>query len=334
MQEQVTLKCVSCDTSFEPGPNGGFCPSCDTPHPDYAGSDGDGDEEATEDDSESTGVEDDESEDVVDEAETDESKVDDDSDADEQEEAVEGAEPDGESAEDDELEEEAAEPEAETVEDDADEDELEEEAAEPDVDESQVDDESEPDQADETAADEDEPTADETCHSCGAEVDASMAFCPDCGAELEEDDEPELTACPSCENPVDDEAYCPSCGLHLDPIREGEESADDASTADVPEEVTLVINGEEYTFGDGDTFGRQDGEWLEDLVEASGGRDEVTYVSSEHLEFSVEDDGIYAVDVSTNGTRHNGTEIDGTSAKLEDGDSLELADRAELEVSL
>ncbi|EMA46207.1 double zinc ribbon domain-containing protein [Halobiforma nitratireducens] len=339
MPEQTNLECVSCDTSFEPGPNGGFCPSCDTPHPDYAGGDGDGGEETTEDDSESAGE--DEPEDVVDEAETDESQVDDDSGSDEQEEPAEESESDDESV-DDEPEEGAAEPEPEpepeTEEDDAGEDQLEETTDEPAGDESGVDGDSDTDQAgepatveDDSAADED---ADETCHACGAAVDASMAFCPECGAELEDDDESALTACPSCENAVDDESYCPSCGLHLDPIREGEESAESVSTPDVPEEATLVINGEEYTFGDGDTFGRQDGEWLEDLVEASGGRDEVTYVSSEHLEFAVEDDGIYVVDVSTNGTKHNGTEIDGASAKLEDGDTLELADRAELEVTL
>ncbi|AFZ73274.1 double zinc ribbon domain-containing protein [Natronobacterium gregoryi] len=319
MPEQVTLSCVSCDTSFEPGPNGGFCPNCDTPHPDYTGGGADeaedGDEEA-----EATGVEFDEAEDVDD---ADESQVDDSGgdgaddedgpDGSDEKEAVDETEPD------------AVDEGGETDETDEGADEVEAEADEGADADGGIDTEDEP-------ADDGDTT--ESCHSCGAAVDPDMAFCPDCGAKLEEDDEPTLDACPSCDYEIDDETYCPSCGLHLDPIRDGEvfPPADDAT--DVPETVTIAVNGEEYTFEDGDTFGRQEGEWLEDLVEASGGRDEVTYVSSDHLEFTVEDDGIYVVDVSTNGTKHNGTVIDGESARLEDGDTLELADRAKIEVRL
>src|SRR6056297_125234 len=35
MSDDATLECVSCETTFDPAPNGGFCPDCDTPHPDF-----------------------------------------------------------------------------------------------------------------------------------------------------------------------------------------------------------------------------------------------------------------------------------------------------------
>lgn len=35
MSSQSQLECVSCKQSFDPEPYGGFCPNCDTPHPDY-----------------------------------------------------------------------------------------------------------------------------------------------------------------------------------------------------------------------------------------------------------------------------------------------------------
>lgn len=258
MPEQVELECVSCETSFEPAPNGGFCPDCDTPHPDYEPQDDESDEAADD--------------------------------------------------------EEVAEESGDSIEEWAGDEEADEEAEEAD------------------------DAAEVSCGSCGEAVDPDAAFCPHCGAEIgaeeeeeDESDEPELSACPDCGTSIDDEAFCPNCGTHLDPIRAGEEPSDDA---DAPEEVTLVVAGERYTFGDGDTFGRQDATWLDDLVQACGGREAVTYVSGEHLEFSVEDDGFYVTDISTNGTKRNGTDLDGRSEKLEDGDVLELADRAEIEVEL
>ena len=43
MSGQNQLECVSCEQSFDPKPYGGFCPNCDTPHPNYevTGSSGD-----------------------------------------------------------------------------------------------------------------------------------------------------------------------------------------------------------------------------------------------------------------------------------------------------
>lgn len=305
MPEQIELSCVSCGTSFDPAPNGGFCPDCDTPHPDYDG--GSTDDAADDGESESMEAEFDESEDV---AEGSDDAADD---ADEEPE-VDGADEDEELDEDDATDDESEESETDEVDEELETDEADEEL-----------------DADDAAEDEDEgeEPSELECSSCGTAVDESMSFCPDCGTEVEADDEPELSACPDCGNAVDDESYCPDCGTHLDPIRDGQEPADDD-----PEDVTLLVDGESYTFGDGDTFGRQDAEWLEDLVAACGGREAVTYVSSDHLEFAIEDDGVYVTDVSTNGTKHNGTDLDGDEAKLEDGDTLELADRAELEVKL
>lgn len=312
MAEQTEFSCVSCETTFDPSPTGGFCPDCDTPHPDY---DAPG------------------SDDSADDTETDG----DDS------EAVDDVADDGDDATDTEADD-GGEEELEYVEDPEDDDEADAEDAEEQSDaevEDSEDDEAEPDADVEDEADDDESNADEPemleCQSCESAVDASAAFCPNCGEELEdeteaEDDLVELAACPDCGNSVDDESFCPSCGTDLDAIRESGtvEEEDD----DVPQEVTLEIDGESYTFGDGDVFGRRDEVWLADLVSASGGRDEARYLSSDHLEFSVEDDGIYVTDISTNGTKHNGTAMDGSEAKLEDGDTLELADRAEIDVTL
>jgi Zn finger protein HypA/HybF involved in hydrogenase expression len=319
MAEQTEFSCVSCETTFDPSPNGGFCPNCNTPHPDY---------EAPSDDEADSSEEESETADDVTDAEDDDVEVE----YDEEE-----GETDGDDAED----------EAETDGDDAD------EKAETAGDDA------------EDEAEDDEPATIE-CQSCESTVDASAAFCPNCGDELEEDETEdesvELTECPDCGNSIDEESFCPSCGTDLDAIRESggvddaavdgaddegdddetgddetgdEESADDEDSEDeIPREVTLEIDGESYTFGDGDVFGRRDEEWLADLVSASGGREEARYLSSEHLEFSVEDDGIYVTDISTNGTKRNGTAMDGSEEKLEDGDTLELADRAEIDVTL
>ncbi|MDF9744681.1 double zinc ribbon domain-containing protein [Natrinema salsiterrestre] len=320
MAEQTEFSCVSCETTFDPSPNGGFCPNCNTPHPDYEAPSGD-DADSSDEESETADDAADDEDDL--EVEYDE----------------------GEEAETD------------------DEDE-----AETDADGEAEDDGDTPE--------EDEPATIE-CQSCDSTVDASAAFCPNCGEELEEADESEadesveLTECPDCGNSIDEESFCPSCGTDLDAIREsggvdaddeeaadeavddeiGDDEADDADdeTADddasddeasdddaddVPTEVTLEIDGEPYTFGDGDVFGRRDEEWLADLVSASGGREEARYLSGEHLEFAVEDDGVYVTDVSTNGTKRNGTAMDGSEEKLEDGDTLELAGRAEIDVKL
>lgn len=299
MPEQTELSCVSCETSFDPAPNGGFCPDCDTPHPDY-------------------------------EAPADDGTEADEADGDDTESVAEITDGGGNLITDDE-----------------------------DATDTDADDAAEPTDADETDDTDDEP-ASAACPSCESTVDASAAFCPNCGENLEsedesedetEDDEPaELSACPDCGESIDDESFCPGCGTDLDAIRESggvdeaaedgddepepetDQGADDAD--DVPQEVTLVIDGEPYTFEDGDVFGRRDEAWLSDLVAASGGREDARYLSSEHLEFSIEDDGVYVTDVSTNGTKRNGTPMDGSKERLEDGDTLELADRAEIDVEL
>lgn len=101
-----------------------------------------------------------------------------------------------------------------------------------------------------------------------------------------------------------------------------------------PAAVTLVVNGDRYTFGDGETFGRRNESWLDDLMAACGGHEEIPYVSSEHLEFTVRDDGVYVTDLSRNGTSLNGEDLDGGERKLSDGDTFVLADRAEIGVEL
>lgn len=300
MAEETQLSCVSCETTFDPTPNGGFCPDCDTPHPDY----GMGEEDAD-------------------------------------------AEPD-----------EAASGDVDEADDET--------ADEPDV----SSDEEDSAGGDEEPADDDASDADEipsVCPECGADLtgaadgdddtedEAESSDEDDAAAEVDEaetaeesvdegeDESAELEECPDCGRSVTDEAFCPGCGTDLDAHRSGEtdegEESDESEETDgadeaVPQTVTLRVAGESYAFGDGETFGRQDEEWLEDLVTAAGGSDGVAYVSSEHLEFAVEDDGVYAVDVSRNGTTLNGTELDGGEAKLEDGDTLELAERAEIDVEL
>ncbi|WP_435344636.1 double zinc ribbon domain-containing protein [Haloarchaeobius sp. HRN-SO-5] len=261
MAVQDELECVSCENTFDPGPTGGFCPDCDTPHPDF----------------EMSAVDDGASESGESESDADEQSV----------------ESDAEPSED-------------------------------------------PGEADEST--------DEECSSCGSTVDPDAAFCANCGAELGAEDEPEssdedeLTECPNCSNSVGDEAFCANCGTDLDAIRAGDDadagSDDEADADDTPDSVTLVIDGESYSLGDGETFGRQDEAWLDDLVSASGGRDEASYISGEHLEFEIGDDGVFVTDLSTNGTSHNGDDLDGGRTELEDGDTLELADRATVDVEL
>jgi len=315
MSEQSgQLTCVSCGTEFDPAPTGGFCPECDTPHPDH-------DIDAVAADAEA--------------AEADADPADDEEPAVDADAADTGA--DAAAADDDEAEEPGADADA-AAEPDVDTEDA--EAAEADAEIADADVEEEAAEGGEEDAG-DEAAAEAECHSCGATVDADASFCPECGADLsvEPDDEPDeepaeddpLAACPNCGTDVSGESFCPECGTDLDAVRERLEGEDATS---VPTAVTLVVNGEEYEFGDGDTFGRQDRDWLGDLVEAAGGRDQVTYISSEHLEFEVTEEGVFAIDVSTNGSRHNGEEMDGGRVELADDDTLELAGRAEVGVEL
>lgn len=270
---QSELECVSCDTTFDPDPTGGFCPDCDTPHPDFGVDD--------EDDAEDDGTD---------------------------------------------------------------------ESAEVEYDESEGD-----------AAD---GVSVAFCPDCGADLADAVASDGEGSGELD--------ACPDCGRAVTDESYCPDCGTDLDAARAEADAEDDTSAADedestaddaAPEDdaetaddepeddsgdeadaddddaadtepITLVIGDESYGFGDGDTFGRQDEAWLEDLVAEAGGSDDVAYISSDHLEFSVDEDGATVRDTSRNGTKLNGTELDGDETELADGDTLELAERAEITVEL
>lgn len=98
--------------------------------------------------------------------------------------------------------------------------------------------------------------------------------------------------------------------------------------------ITLVVNGRRYSFDDGDTFGRREKPWLDDLVAAADGHDEIPFVSGDHLEFSVEGEEVFVTDVSRNGTTLNGRDISGERARLSDGDTLVLAGRAKVGVEL
>lgn len=106
------------------------------------------------------------------------------------------------------------------------------------------------------------------------------------------------------------------------------------SGSDESSPVTLVVNGESYGFGDGDTFGRQDAPWLEDLLAACDGREGLQRISKDHVEFAVRADGAYVHDIGRNGTSLNGRDLDGMEAKLTDGDRLVLGDEARIEVRL
>jgi len=119
----------------------------------------------------------------------------------------------------------------------------------------------------------------------------------------------------------------------------GEDAGADDGTGDGPAgtgagPITLVVNGRRYSFGDGDTFGRREEPWLDDLVAAADGHDEIPFVSGEHLEFSVEGEEVFVTDVSRNGTKLNGRDVGGERARLSDGDTLVLADRAKVGVEL
>lgn len=278
---QSELECVSCDTTFDPAPTGGFCPDCDTPHPDF-GVDEDGSDDADDGTDESAEVE-------YDESET-------------------------ESADGDSV------------------------AFCPDCG---------ADLADAVASDGDESGDLDACPDCDRAV-TDESYCPDCGTDLDaaraeaDADDAEADESAEDESTADDEAADEEDHAEAedaesdddDAEADEEADADEADEEDAAEPITLVIGGESYGFGDGDTFGRQDEAWLEDLVSEAGGSDDVAYISSEHLEFSVDEDGAFVRDTSRNGTKLNGTELDGDETELSDGDTLELAERAEITVEL
>ena len=76
-------------------------------------------------------------------------------------------------------------------------------------------------------------TSQVTCINCGASVDDSLEYCPDCGTTLPDEaqtetemdseteaesgvEEPELLECPECEDEVSDSmAFCGQCGAEL-----------------------------------------------------------------------------------------------------------------------
>lgn len=287
MSEQSELTCVSCDVAFDPAPTGGFCPDCDTPHPDFEHG----------------------AADEADDAEADES-------SDETARAADVAE------------------------------------SEPSTDDASA--SYCPECGTAIGADADSTASTTECASCGETVAADASYCPACGSGLdagEATEEPAADAAEtdegaaeSEEDAAESEEEAPESGTKTpepDAGTQGSgtqtpepEPADAGDSAAVPDEVTLVVNGESYVFEDGDTFGRRDEEWLEDLVVAGGGADELSYISSEHVEFAIEDDGVYVTDISRNGTLLNATELDGGTERVADGDFLTLAGRAEVEVKL
>ncbi len=265
MSDQSELTCVSCETAFEPAATGGFCPDCDTPHPEFEH----GEAEAEEDGETGDGA-------------TDDGVADGDETAS------------------------AAEAEAPSY--------CRECGAE--------------------VADDASTTAATTeCADCGRTVAADASYCPGCGTELESDEAEESAGDADADEgtPVSEAETNVTAGATPEPNGQTPEPGSGESDG-VPDEVTFVVNGEGYTFEDGDTFGREDEEWLEDLVVAGGGSDELSYISSEHVEIAIEDDGVYVTDVSRNGTLLNSTEMDGGTERVEDGDFLTLAGRAEVEV--
>lgn len=61
------------------------------------------------------------------------------------------------------------------------------------------------------------------CSACNAEVDNTIAFCPNCGNKFEPivkeepEQEPEGKVCGSCKAPIEDDTlFCPSCGAKVE----------------------------------------------------------------------------------------------------------------------
>ena len=325
MPEQSLLQCVSCESTFEPTPNGGFCPDCDTPHPEYGHQDT-ADESTGESADEESAVEVAQGDVTLEEGETD---------------AAEGeasaSNVDAPVADDGDAV--SAVDSSKTVCPDCG------AVFVPDADAAAVEQAEREEEADTGEADLTE------CPDCGHSI-TDEAYCPSCGTHLDAirtaaeptddvDEEPTDDAGEEVTDDVEEVATDDADEETAEDEDDDTAGADDvaAETAEgegdeAPESLTLVIDGESYTFVDGDTFGRQDEDWLDDLVTASGGPDAVAYISGEHLQFSIEDDGVYVTDVSRNGTELNGTELNGGKAKLEDGDTLSLAERARIDVSI
>ncbi|AGB16493.1 FHA domain-containing protein [Halovivax ruber XH-70] len=296
MSDDATLECVSCETTFDPAPNGGFCPDCDTPHPDF--------EVATDEESEDDGSTGDETDEAAGDA--DAASADD------------GTSEGDDSASSDSI---SYCPDCGTDIDDA-------------------------------VTDGDGDGELDACPDCGRAV-STESYCPDCGTDLgearaaaaedDEADDAEADAdTDSADEAPDADESDEADGEDADADDEDADAddADDGEADDGADDeadsapVTLSFGGESYDFDDGDTFGRQDEPWLETLVDESGGSDDVAYISSDHLTFSVDEDGVTVTDTSRNGTALNGEDLDGDEAELEDGDTLTLAERAELTVEL
>ena len=190
------------------------------------------------------------------------------------------------------------------------------------------------------------------CSNCGSQVDASFAFCGECGNELTADDggseddtdtDPGTVECPGCGTESSAEfEFCSNCGTDLpDPGSDTEDTADpptedeDDQTTPVPDDggdpdVEIEVAGERMTISHGDIVG---GEIREALVRNGTDRDEARYIHREHVEFEMRGDGVYVVDHGKNTTAVDGQSLsEGDEAKVSDGSSIELSGLAKVDV--
>ncbi|WP_049984827.1 double zinc ribbon domain-containing protein [Halobellus rufus] len=196
------------------------------------------------------------------------------------------------------------------------------------------------------------------CPECGADVDPSFKFCPQCTEPLSGDDggaDP-ITTCPECgyDDLTGDEKFCPMCTNDLQTADAGvgagdgaEDAAGDA--ADSPadgrgggsepadprgpvhspgsggSEVELQFDhGGALTATDETILGREIRKHLHgEGVDAR----EAKRVSRQHLLFKRTDPGFVVVDLeSSNGTELNGEELAANEEyQIEDGDALDIA---------
>lgn len=147
-----------------------------------------------------------------------------------------------------------------------------------------------------------------------------LSYCPECGSKL-----------------TGKEAFCTNCGADIDQYRP--ESNSEYKSPQMEEDqnktfsgLVLVLDNESISVQDGDRVGT---EIRRALIDSGIDQKDARLISREHLEFYEKDDGYYMTQIGTNSTRLNGHLLEeGNQIKITDGDSIEIADVAELTVEI
>lgn len=195
------------------------------------------------------------------------------------------------------------------------------------------------------------------CPSCGAEIEPSFKFCPQCTEPLSEDEAKEdspLTVCPECgyDELTGDEQFCPMCTEELQGGPADIDGADSGTPVDVSDGDTDGPEGPihspgsggselELDFDDAGTMKATDetvlGHEIRKHLHTNGFDTRAAKkVSRQQLLFKRTDRGFVVVDLeSSNGTELNGEALEPNEEyAIEAGDELEIAGVATASVGI